>query len=75
MLKKIKDLKHINRDKLRGKPLEKECYRANTINEIIDDNSYGTYCYGLLKEFADGIEIDDVREECLNCKAYVRNTD
>lgn len=70
-----KVITHINRAKLRGEPLEKDCYRANTIDEMINDNSYGTFCLGLYKEFADGIEIDDVRKECLECKAYVRNNE
>ena len=59
-------MKPINRAKLRGKPLERECYRANT---CVEDNE--VRCWGLYAEFSDD-EIGDVAEKCLNCKAYVR---
>lgn len=53
-------IKALTKAQLRGKPLERECYRARTTTERIDKKTIGTYCFGLFKEFADGIEIDDI---------------
>lgn len=57
-------IKALTKAQLRGKPLERECYRARTTTERIDKKTIGTYCFGLFKEFADGIEIDDICEKC-----------
>lgn len=57
-------MKKITRAKLRGKPLEKECYRANT--EVFENK---VYCLGLSANFAD-TEIGDIDPKCLQCKAF-----
>ena len=64
-------MKKITRDELRGKPLDKECYRANrTTNEYGKDDNR-VFCFGLYRDFSDC----DIDEKCLNCKAYVENAD
>lgn len=62
-------MKKINRAKLRGKPLDSECKRANrTTHEYgLEDNR--VFCFGLYTELSDC----DIRVECLNCAAYVYN--
>lgn len=61
----------ITRAQLRGKPLDKECYRANrTTNEYGKDDNR-VFCYGLYTEFSDS----DINPECLKCKAYVGNAE
>lgn len=59
----------ISRAELRGKPLEKECYRANiTSHEYgIDDDRM--FCYGLYKEQS----VTEVCDKCRKCKAFVEN--
>ena len=54
----------ITRANLRRKPLNRECYRANTYtqNDV-------TMCFGLYSEFSD----DDISHKCLNCDAYHGN--
>lgn len=59
----------MDRAKLRGKRLDRECYRANTENY-----KGNTYCLGLYAKFSDS-EIGDIDEKCLNCKAYTGNAD
>lgn len=56
----------ITRANLRGKPLERECYRANTYTQ-----NGVTMCFGLYSEFSD----DDISHKCLNCNAYHGNVD
>lgn len=64
-------MKKITRANLRGKPLDKECYRANrTTNEYGKDDNR-VFCYGLYAEFSD----DVIDEKCLKCKAYVGNAE
>ena len=59
-------MKKVTRAELRGKPLNRDCYKANTTtNECgIDDNR--VFCFGLYKD-----KMDELRDECLNCKANV----
>lgn len=61
----------VNRAQLRGKPLDKDCKRANTIT-----NEYGTqddrvFCYGLYEEPTDWL----IKKKCLECKAFVNNAE
>ena len=51
----------ITRANLRGKPLERECYKANTYTQ-----NGVTMCFGLYSEFSD----EDISHKCLNCNAY-----
>ena len=59
-------MKKVTRANLRGKPLDKECYRANTYTQ-----NGVTMCLGLYSEFSD----DDISHKCLNCSAYDGNVD
>lgn len=54
----------LTRANLRGKPLERECYKANTYTQ-----NGVTMCLGLNAAFSDE-EIGDISEKCLQCKAY-----
>lgn len=65
-------MKRVSRAKLRGKPLEPYCKRANTTtNEYgIEDNR--VYCYGLYQCNISGTS-DDIAECCRQCKAFVDN--
>lgn len=64
-------MKKITRANLRGKPLDRECYRANrTTNEYGKDDNR-VFCFGLYSEFSD----TDIDEKCLKCKAYVDNAE
>lgn len=60
-----KAIKH-NRAQMRGKPLSKDCYRANASYHeyVIDDHDF-TGCYGLMDW------PENVNAECLECGAYV----
>lgn len=68
-------MKQLTRSQLRGEPLEEECYKAKTINELVtqNENICAVCCLGLYGEFSDGIEVDDIQPECLKCGAYVYN--
>lgn len=57
-------MKKVTRANLRGQPLERECYKANTYTQ-----NGVTMCLGLNAEFSDE-EIGDISEKCLKCKAY-----
>lgn len=58
-------IKH-NRAQMRGKPLSKDCYRANaSYHEYVFDNHDFTGCYGLMDW------PENVNEECTECGAYV----
>lgn len=60
-----KAIKH-NRAQMRGKPLSKDCYRANaSYHEYVTDGHDFTGCYGLMDW------PENVNEECLECGAYV----
>lgn len=57
----------MDRAQLRGKRLDRNCYKAKTENY-----KGNTYCLGLYAEFSDS-EIGDIDKKCLNCKAYTNN--
>lgn len=62
-------MKKITRAELRGKPLDKECYRANRTTNECGKKDNRVFCFGLYAEFSDC----DICEKCLNCKAYIGN--
>lgn len=58
-------IKH-NRAEMRGKPLSKDCYRANeSYHEYTPEGHDFTGCYGLMDW------PENVNEECKECGAYV----
>ena len=63
-------MKRISRATLRGKPLNEDCKIVNRATHEYGKEDNRVYCYGLYTEFSDC----DIREECLNCKAYVYNS-
>lgn len=63
-------MKKISRADLRGKPLNFDCRRARTTRGEYGKKDYRVFCYGLYRE-----RTEEIREECLNCKAYVMNAE
>lgn len=59
-------MKKISRAILRGKPLNRDCYTANTTTNECGKDDNRVFCFGLYKD-----KMDELREECLNCKANV----
>ena len=60
-----KNIKH-NRAEMRGKPLSKDCYRANvSYHEHTPEGHDFTGCYGLMDW------PENMNAECLECGAYV----
>ena len=55
-----------SRAQLRGKPLNKDCYRANTTTNEFGVGDNRVFCFGLCEA-----KTDELRDECLNCKANV----
>lgn len=53
---------------LRGKPLDKECYRAYTTTQEYGPDDDRTLCYGMMDDMT-----DDYLHECLVCGALVWN--
>lgn len=62
-------MKRIDRATLRGKPLDEDCKRAKTTTGEYGKEDKRVYCYGLYRECS----CCDIREECLDCEAYVYN--
>ncbi len=60
-------MKTIGRDKIRKKPLDHACYRANTTRHEFGEDDNRVFCFGLLDE------LDDIQFDCLVCPAYVQN--
>ena len=65
-------MKRVTRAKLRGKPLEPYCKRANTTTGEFGKEDNRVYCYGLYQCNISGTS-DDIAECCRKCKAYVDN--
>lgn len=63
-------MKKVTRAELRGKPLNRDCYKANTTTGEYGKEDNRVFCYGLYKD-----KMEELREECLNCKAYVMNAE
>ena len=61
-------MKKVTRADLRGKPLNRDCYRANTTTNEYGKEDNRVFCYGLYKD-----KMEEIREECFSCNAYVMN--
>lgn len=61
-------MKKVTRAELRGKPLNRDCYKANTTTGEYGKEDNRVFCYGLYQD-----RMEEIREECLNCNAYVNN--
>lgn len=59
-------MRKVSRAKLRGKPLNPDCYMANTTTNEFGKSDYRVFCFGLYQD-----KTDDLRDECMNCKANV----
>ncbi len=59
-------MKKVTRAELRGKPLNRDCYKANTTTNEYGKDDNRVFCFGL---YADKTE--EIRDECMNCKANV----
>lgn len=62
----------ISRAKLRGKPLEPYCKKANTTTHEYGLKDNRVYCYGLYQNNISGT-INDIAECCRKCKAFIDN--
>ena len=63
-------MKTIGRDKLRGKPLDYECYSAHTTRHEYGENDNRVFCYG----FTDSMT-DIPLTKCMLCKAFINNAE
>ena len=59
-----------SRAKLRGKPLDDDCKKANTTTHEMGMKDNRVFCYGL---YACGGMSEDIDRKCLSCGAYVFN--
>lgn len=59
-----------NRAELRGKKLNKDCYKANTTKHEYGQHDKRVFCYGL-----DDASTEELVDECRYCKANVINID
>lgn len=59
----------INRAKLKGKPLDSDCKRANRITHEYGIEDDRVYCYGLYKDMSDWM----IQKKCRECGAFVDN--
>lgn len=57
----------INRKKLRGKELDKDCKKAHTEHDLRHDKMF---CLGLVD-----LSNDELLEKCKICKAYIDNSE
>ena len=62
-------IKTIGRDKVRGKPLDHDCYKAHTSREYGPDDPR-VFCYGL-----EDMMTDELLKKCKLCKAHVSNAE
>lgn len=61
-------MKKVNRAKLRGRPLDSDCKRANrSIGEYGDDDRR-VFCYGIID-----VMNDEYLAKCKECGAFVYN--
>ena len=56
------------RGQLRGKPLDKDCYKAKISTHEYGPNDNRKFCYGLTD-----LRTDDLCKECQSCNANVMN--
>ena len=61
-------MKTIGRDKVRGKPLNHDCYSARISRHEFGMDDPRVFCFGLYTEMG-----DDIQTDCVTCKAYVGN--
>lgn len=61
-------IKTIGRDKVRGKPLDHDCYKANISRYEYGPDDPRVYCYGL-----EDMMTDELIDRCKRCKAHVSN--
>lgn len=61
-------MKTIRRNKMRGKPLDRDCYKAYTTTNEFGPEDHRIYCYGLYDPMN-----DEPIEKCRQCNAFVRN--
>ena len=59
----------ISREKLRGKPLDSDCMRANKTTHEYGMEDDRVYCYDLYEDMSDW----KIRKKCRECGAYVEN--
>lgn len=59
-------MKKVTRADLRGKPLNRDCYMANTTKNEFGKNDNRVFCFGLYE-----VKTEEIRDECMNCKANV----
>ena len=59
----------INRAKLRGRPLDSDCKRANRTTHECGMKDDRVYCYGLLEDMSEW----QIKEKCRKCGAYIDN--
>lgn len=59
----------IDRKKLRGKPLDEDCKRAN--RTTLDNDDSRIFCYGLYTEMSDW----EIQDKCKKCGAFVYNAE
>lgn len=60
----------IDRAKLRGKPLDKECYRAIRTTHEYGFQDDRIFCYGLMDSMT-----EELLDKCKECKAMVDNAE
>ena len=60
----------INRAKLRGKPLDDDCKKANTTTQEYGLQDNRVFCFGLFDP-----KTDERLDKCVNCKAFVYNAE
>ena len=58
----------MNRAKLRGKKLDKDCYKATTTKHEHGEHDTRVFCYGLTDA-----STEELIDECRHCKANVIN--
>ena len=59
----------IDREKLRGKPLDEDCKRAHRTSHEYGIKDDRVFCYGLYSDFGNL----EIAEKCLECGAFVDN--
>ena len=61
-------MKKITRAMLRNKPLEKDCYKANTSSHEYGSDDNRIFCLGLMD-----LMTEELCDMCKTCKAHVNN--
>lgn len=61
----------ISREKLRGKPLDKDCKKAMRTTHEYGPHDNRVFCYGLYEDMSDW----EIQQKCRECGAYVWNSE